>query len=72
VSGEWILRVALEKTNTGFADEMIVTAEGDPGYAAGSRVRIYANLVGKNIGQNAAGEEEILPKLQLALIDAVL
>lgn len=72
VSGEWILRFALEKTQTGFADEMIVTAESDPGLAAGSRVRIYGSLVGKNIGQDAAGEEEILPKLQLALMDAVI
>lgn len=71
-AGEWILRLALEKTETGFANEMIVTAESDPGFAVGSRVRFYAYLVGKNIGKNAAGEEEILPKLQLALMDAVM
>ena len=70
-AGEWILRVALQKTDTGFAEEMIVTSESDPGFAAGSRLRIYASPAGRNIGQNAAGEEEILPKLQLALADAV-
>jgi len=68
-SGEWILRIALDKTDSGFAQEMIVTAEGDPGHAVDSRVRVYGYLVGRNIGQTAAGEEEILPKLQLALLD---
>ncbi|MDD4081017.1 MAG: hypothetical protein PHP02_06355 [Eubacteriales bacterium] len=68
-SGEWILRVALDKTDTGYEREIIITATGDPGFVPGAKVRVYANLVGRNIGQTAAGEEEILPKLQLALID---
>jgi hypothetical protein len=69
-AGEWILRIALDKTDAGYQNAMVVTAESDPGFAEGSRVRVYAYLVGKNIGQNASGEEETLPKLQLALIDA--
>ncbi len=68
-AGEWILRIALDKNDTGYQNEMIVTADKDPGFAVDSRVRVYAYPVGKNIGQNAAGEEETLPKFQLALID---
>ena len=69
-SGEWILRVALKKTETGYEDLLVVTSDRAPEFAADSPVKIYAYLVGKNIGQTATGEEEALPKLQLALIDA--
>lgn len=70
-AGEWILRVALQKTGDIYEEEMIVTAEADPGLAAGSQVEVYAYPVGKNLGQTASGEEETLPKLQLAILDAV-
>lgn len=68
-SGEWILRFALDKTDTDFDQEMIITAASDPGFVPGSKVRIYAYLVGRNIGETPSGQEEILPKLQLALME---
>ncbi|NLO12639.1 MAG: hypothetical protein GX124_00770, partial [Clostridiales bacterium] len=68
-SGEWILRFALDKTDKGFDQEMIITAASDPGFVPGSKVRIYAYLVGRNIGETPSGQEEILPKLQLALME---
>jgi hypothetical protein len=66
--GEWITRLALKKTDSGFEDVLILVSDADPGYSVDTPVTVYGQFIGLNIGQDASGAEERLPKLQLSLI----
>ena len=64
----WVLRLALTKTDTGFSDVLILTADSDPGYDTGSQVRVYGQMVGMNLSTDDQGQEETLPRLSLSLM----
>lgn len=66
----WVLRLALNKTDAGFSDLLVLTSERDPGLPVNTKVRVYGTMDGMNIGQDAQGAEEVLPKLILSLMGA--
>ena len=66
--GEWVTRMALKKTDSGFEDILILVSDTDPGFSIDTPVTIYGQFVGLNISQDANGAEERIPKLQLNLI----
>jgi len=66
----WVLRLAINKTDAGFSDLLVLTSEKDPGLPVNTKVRVYGTMDGMNIGQDAQGAEEVLPKLILSLMSA--
>lgn len=68
-TGETIMKLALVKTDQGFQDQVVLHLETDPGFAIGTKVRVYGQAAGINIGKTALGAEERLPKLQVNLME---
>lgn len=66
---ETTMRLALLKTDAGFEQLVMLQLENDPGFAIGTRVRVYGLAAGINIGKTALGAEERLPKLQVNLME---
>lgn len=67
----WTIKFALQKTEVGFEDMIIINVDADPGYPINTLVRVYGQMIGLNIGQDETGTEEKLPKIQLSLMEGV-
>ncbi len=68
IEGEWTIRFALKKTDTGFEDLLLLSATEDPGLPVNTPVRIYGQMAGIAVLEQDSGAEERLPTLQLTLI----
>lgn len=66
----WVLRVALNKNETGFTDVLYVTSDTDPGFDINKEVNIYGLMEGMNVAPDAQGNEETLPRISLSLMSA--
>lgn len=63
-AGEFVISLALREGPTGYADTIIAVAESDPGYAVGSKVRVYGILEGMG-AEGAESVEHSYPKLRM-------
>lgn len=61
--GEWEISLALRKGASGYADTVLAVDDQDPGFAEGSRVRVYGILEG--LGAAAEGAEYTYPRLRV-------
>ncbi|NLX82920.1 MAG: hypothetical protein GXZ04_03770 [Clostridiales bacterium] len=64
----WVLRLALNKTESGFTDILYITSDTDPGFEVNSQVNIYGLMEGMNVAPDAQGNEETLPRISLSLM----
>ncbi len=63
-AGEYVISMALREGPTGYADTVIAAAENNPGYALGSKVRVYGILEGMG-AEGAESIEHSYPKLRV-------
>ncbi len=63
--GDWTLRFALRKTDSGFEDLLVLIADQDPELSVDEPVRIYGQMVGVAVSQDGNGVETRYPRLQL-------
>ncbi len=65
IEGEWTIRFALKKTDTGFDELFLLNATEDPGLPVNTPVRIYGQMTGVAVLEQEGGTQERLPALQL-------
>lgn len=66
--GEWVMQFALTSVGDNYSEFFIVTSDGDPKAAPGTKVTLFGTLVGTGSIVNPSGNEAEYPKLQLLLI----
>lgn len=67
-AGEWLLTIAISKTETDFSDMIVASLDRDPGLVLNTQVRVYGQMVGLYNAQQDAGTS--LPRLHTSLIIA--
>ena len=67
----FIFQFALQKTESGFLDLVVISSDTDPGYPINTPVRMYGQMIGMNMGQDDTGQDERLPKVELIMMEGV-
>ena len=62
---EWLTSLALRKTQSGYADTVILVSDADPGISADTEVLIYGVLVGSNPQEGSDLAAPGYPRIQL-------
>ncbi|MHC1785941.1 MAG: hypothetical protein AB9880_02590 [Christensenellales bacterium] len=69
-AGDWIISLALRRTEAGYADTVLLVATADPGIANDSEVIIFGTLVGINADMTGDPAALGYPRIQLNSIQA--
>ena len=64
----WVLHLALNKTENGFSDIVVLTADADPGLSVNAQVCAYGKMSGMYLAQDEQGNEVKLPQINLSLL----
>jgi hypothetical protein len=67
-SDTWVLHLALSKTENGFSDIVVLTADRDPGLAINAKACAYGKMSGMYLTQDEQGNEIKLPQINLNLL----